>query len=327
MKAALLTGVRQMQVREVPEPRIQKDDDVLLKIEMVGICGSDVHFYETGQIGSEQVKFPFIIGHECAATVKEVGRGVSRVKVGDRVAVEPAVICHDCDQCRAGRENTCRNLNFLGTPGQLDGCLCNYIVMPEDCCFIVGEQMSIAEAVLCEPLAIAVYAVRQAQLPVGSDIAILGSGPIGLSCLVSARAEDANACYMTEKVNERVEVARAAGASWVGNPNKEDVVEAILERQPAGMDVVFECAGQQETIDQAVDLLKPGGKLMLIGIPRIERISFVIDKLRRKEITVVDVRRQNKCAQAAVDAVASGRMPVAFMATHTFKLEQAHEAF
>jgi len=152
MKAAVLTGIRQMEIRDVPEPKIEKDNDVLLKIEVVGVCGSDVHYYETGRIGSQVVQYPFIVGHECSATVKAVGDSVTRVKVGDQVAVEPAVSCHECDQCRQGRENTCDKLRFLGTPGQgnacppyhpsqvsslaLDtlgrrGCLCEYIVMPQ----------------------------------------------------------------------------------------------------------------------------------------------------------------------------------------------------
>jgi len=327
MKAVALTGIRGMEVIDAPEPNIKKDEDVLLKIEMVGVCGSDVHYYETGEIGSEVVEFPFIMGHECAATVKAVGSAVTSIKVGDRVAVEPAIVCHNCDQCKQGRENTCRNLKFLGCPGQINGCLCEYIVMPEDCCFPVGEKLSFAEAVLCEPLAIGVYAVRQAGLHENSDIAILGAGPIGLSCLLSARAENAKTCYVTEKVKERVEVAKNAGATWVGNPDEEYIVKEILQRQPSGMDAVFECAGQQETIDEAVELLKPGGKLMLIGIPRTERISLVIEKARRKEITIVNVRRQNKCTQAAIDLVASGKISVVFMATHRFKLEETQDAF
>jgi len=327
MKAAVLTGIRQMELREIPDPAIEKDTDVLLKIEKVGVCGSDVHYYETGRIGSQVVQFPFIVGHECAATVAAVGSGVKRVKVGQEVVVEPAVSCHTCEQCRQGRENTCFNLRFLGTPGQGDGCLCEYIVMAEECCLPTDGRITIEQGVLCEPLAIAVYAVRQSRPPRDADVAMLGAGPIGLSCMVSAKAEGVRACYMTEKIEERVETARKGGATWVGNPLKEDVVAAILERQPLGMDVVYECAGQQETIDQAIELLKPGGKLMLIGIPREDRISFSIDKIRRKEVTIINVRRQNACTQAAIDLLASGKGDVDFMVTHRFSMEQARDAF
>ena len=123
MKAVVLTGIKQMELRDVADPDIRNDDDVLLKIEKVGVCGSDVHYYEAGRIGSQAVQYPYIIGHECAATVEAVAGAVDSFKVGDQVVVDPAVPCHNCDQCRAGRENTCRNLSFLGTPGEGEGCL------------------------------------------------------------------------------------------------------------------------------------------------------------------------------------------------------------
>ncbi len=327
MKAVVLTGIRQMEIQDWPDPVIDKPTDVLLKIEQVGVCGSDVHYYETGRIGSQVVKFPYIVGHECAATVVDVGSDVKSVKKGDQVVIEPAVSCHDCEQCNKGRENTCYNLSFLGTPGQGYGCLCEYMVMPEECCLPTRGRLSIAQGVLCEPLAIAVYAVRQSGLSQGDDIAILGAGPIGLSCLLGARAAGVGDCYMTEKIDARVEIARRNGATWVGNPDKQNVVGEIGKHKPLGVDIAFECAGQQETIDQAVELLAPGGKLMLIGIPREDRVSFPIDKMRRKEITIVNVRRQNDCTQDTMDLVASGRIEPDFMVTHRFGMERSREAF
>jgi L-iditol 2-dehydrogenase len=327
MKAAVLTGIRRMEVRELPDPKVKKGTDVLLKIEKVGVCGSDVHYFETGRIGSQVVKFPFIVGHECAATVAAAGQAVKRVRVGDQVVVEPAVSCHDCDQCRRGRENTCFKLRFLGTPGQGDGCLSQFIVMPEECCFPTKGKLTMEQGALCEPLAIAVYTVKQSRLPAKADVAVLGAGPIGLSCMTVARAQGARTCYMTEKIAERVKLAADNGATWVGNPLKEDIVGAILKRQPMGMDVVYECAGQQETIDQGVELLRAGGTLMLVGIPREDRISLSIDKIRRKEVTIVNVRRQNGCTQAAMDLIASGRVNVDFMVTHRFGLDAVQDAF
>jgi L-iditol 2-dehydrogenase len=327
VKAIVLTGIRQMEMVNVPEPTIKKDDEVLLKIKAVGVCGSDVHYYETGRIGSQIVKYPFVVGHECAATVKAVGSAVTRVKIGDSIVVEPAIPCNNCDQCKMGRKNTCRNLKFLGCPGQTEGCLCEHIVMPEECCFPIDGKINFEQGVLCEPLAIGVYAVKQACLSKSTVIAVLGAGPIGLSCLVSAKAENVNACYVTEKIKERVAAAKKNGAIWAGNPNREDIIKEILKLEPVGMDVVFECAGQQETIDQAIELLKPGGKLMLVGIPRLERISFMIDKIRRKEIIIVNVRRQNECTQRAIDLIAGGKINVDFMITHRFKLEQTQQAF
>ena len=327
MKAMLLTGICQMELADVPEPSLQKETDVLLRIEKVGICGSDVHYYEMGRIGSQIVEYPFIIGHECAATVKAIGGSVNRVKAGDEVVVDPAASCHQCDQCTQGRENTCHNVRFLGAPGEGGGCLCEYLVMPQECCFSTNGAITLEQAALCEPLSIGVYAVKRAQLPKAADVAILGAGPIGLSCLLNVNAENANACYMTEKIDERAEGSRQGGATWVGNPNNQDIVKEILQRQPAGMDVVFECAGQQETIDQALELLKPGGKFVLIGSPRTDRVSFDIDRIRRKEITIVNIRRQNKCTQTAIDLTASGKVNADFMITHRFGLEETKKAF
>jgi L-iditol 2-dehydrogenase len=327
MKAAVLTGIRQMQINDVPEPKIEKDNDVLLKIEKVGVCGSDVHYYETGRIGSQIVEYPFIIGHECAATVKAVGCSVRRVKAGDEVVVDPAVPCNNCAQCKMSRENTCYNLRFLGTPGQGGGCLCEYIVMPEQSCYPTHGAITLEQAVITEPLSIGAYSVNQAEMPENASIAILGVGPIGLCTFVSAKAKNINACYMTEKIQERIEAAKKAGATWVGNPDNQDIVKEILEQQPYGVDVTYECAGQQETIDQAVELLRPGGKLILTGIPRFDRISLAIDKIRRKEITIINIRRQNKFTQKAIDLIAQGKVNVDFMITHRFSLEQTKEAF
>jgi L-iditol 2-dehydrogenase len=326
MKAIVLTGIRELELRDISEPRIENDNDVLLKVEAVGVCGSDTHYYETGQIGDQIIEYPFLFGHECSATVKEIGRGVGRVKVGDSVVIDPAISCYRCDQCNAGRSHTCRELQFLGCPGQASGCLCEYIVMPERSCYPTEGRITEEQGAICEPLSIGIYSVKQADLKKGETVAILGAGPIGLSCLLSAKANEIEPCYMTEKVDERIEVAKSAGASWVGNPEKEDVVEGILSQEPTGIDVVFECVGQQETIDQSVKILKPGGNLMLIGIPRTDTVSIDIHTLRRKEGTLINVRRQNKCTQLAIDMIAEGKIDVDFMITHRFCLEETGQA-
>ncbi len=327
MKAAVLTGIRQMEIGDIPKPAIENDTDVLLKVEKVGVCGSDVHYYKTGRIGSQVVKYPYVVGHECSAKVEAVGGAVSRVKVGDDVVVEPAQWCGECEQCRMGRENTCYNLRFLGTPGQGNGCLCEYIVMSEPSCFSVNGAVSSEEGVLCEPFAIGVYSAQQAQMQKNAKIAILGAGPIGLSCMVASQIEKADRIYMTDKISERIELAEKAGACWVGNPEKENIVEAIKAQEPLGVDVVFECAGQQDTLDEAVELLRPGGRLIVVGIPEVERVSFVIDKIRRKELTIINIRRQKGCTQKAIDLVASCKAKLDFMITHRFAFEEVKEAF
>ncbi len=327
MKALVLTGIRAMEMREVLAPRVASDTEVLLRLTAVGVCGSDVHYYTSGRIGSQVVQYPFAVGHECAAVVEQVGRGVTRVKPGDRVAVEPAVSCGLCDQCQAGRPHTCRTLRFLGCPGQLPGCLSEFIVMPQACCYPIPDKMTSDEAVLAEPLSIGLYAVRGSVPMRGARIGILGAGPIGLSVLWSAYAAGAAAIYVTDPLNYRLEAALRAGAAWVGNPDRDDVVKAIAEREPLMLDAVFECCGRQSAVDQAVDLLKPGGKLMLVGIPSEERITFSIDKARRKELCLQNVRRQNHCVQAALDMLASGAVRADGFVTHRFPFAEGKTAF
>lgn len=328
MKTMKLTGIRRMEMMDAPVPRIAEPTDVLIKMTTVGVCGSDVHYYVSGKIGSQVVEYPFAVGHEGAGIVQEVGPKVTRVKPGDRIAVDPAMSCWKCDQCLAGRPHTCRKLRFLGCPGQAEGCLSEYLVMPEASCFPIPESMSFDEAAISEPLSIGVYSVKLSLLMPGAGIGILGVGPIGLSVLLVARAQGASRAYVTDKIDDRLELARKMGAAWGENPDRQDVVRKITELEPSQLDIVFECCGEQEAMDQAVDMLKPGGKLVLVGIPAtLERVSFVIDKLRRKEICVQNVRRQNHCAQAALDMMARGEIDVRPMVTHRFSFDRTKDAF
>ncbi len=327
MKAMLLTGIRKMQMGNLPMPTLRAPTDVLLKLAVAGVCGSDIHYYKTGRIGSQVVRYPFRVGHECAAVVASVGRKVTRVRPGDRVAVEPAISCGRCDQCRGGRPHTCRRLRFLGCPGQAEGCLAEYLVMPEECCYPAGRRLTLEQAALSEPLAIGLYAVRQSIPLKGAAIAILGCGPIGLSVMLCAQLQRPRAIYVTDKISRRLALARSAGADWGGHPDRGQVVRAIGRREPLLLDAVFECCGEQAALDQAVDLLKPGGKLMLIGIPEAERVSFVIDRMRRKEIGLQNVRRQCECGRRTLELMERKKLRPDFMVTHRFPFARTREAF
>lgn len=327
MKSFRLTGLREMALLDTPDPRIQQPTDVLIKLGAVGVCGSDIHYYTTGRIGCQVVQYPFTVGHECAGTVVEVGSAVTRLRAGDRVAIEPAVSCGQCDQCRSGRENTCRQLTFLGCPGQAEGSLCEYLVMPEQSCFPFADHLSMAEATISEPLAIGIYAVQQSGLVSGARIGILGLGPIGRAVLLSALQAGCGGCYGTDLIDPRCAAAERAGATWVGNPERQDIVSEILARVPLGLDVVFDCCGQQEALDQAVELLRPGGKLMIVGIPEADRVSFSPDKARRKELTMVHVRRQRGCVQPALDLIGLRPADIRQWITHRFPFADTRSAF
>lgn len=327
MKAMRLTDIREMEMQEVPDPPLREPGDVLVRLGSLGVCGSDIHYYNTGRIGDQVVEYPFTVGHECAGTVEAVGPGVRGLEPGDRVAVEPAMPCFDCDQCRAGRHNTCRRLRFLGCPGQAEGSLSEKIVMPETSLFKLGPGTSLDQGSLSEPLAIGVYATRQCRPLEGKRVGILGFGPIGMSCLLPARHYGAEKIYATDRIPERLELARRTGADWAGNPESEDVVAEITAREPLLLDVVFECCGQQEAVDQAVELLRPGGRLMLIGIPEGDRIAFDPHAMRRKEIEIRNVRRQNGAVEETLELIESGAIDVEQMITHRFGFGQARQAF
>lgn len=322
-----LTGLRQMAMQDVPPPALAHDTDVLIKMARVGICGSDVHYFSEGGIGSQRVEYPWAVGHEGSGVVERVGAAVTRVRPGDRIAFDPAQPCGACDQCLGGRPHTCRNLNFLGCPGQVEGCLAEYLIMPERSCYPIPDTLSFEEAALVEPLSIAVYALTLSVLLPGAKIGITGAGPIGLSVLLPAKAQGAAKVYITDKIDARLELATRAGADWAGNPDTQDVVAEITRREPELLDAVFECSGRQDALDDAIQMLKPGGKLLLIGIPSTDRVSFDINLLRRKELCIQNVRRQNDCVQPAIDMIANKEIDVNVMVTHRVPFAQTQAGF
>jgi L-iditol 2-dehydrogenase len=327
MKAMQLTGIRKMELFDVPDPKIISDNDVLIKMTHVGVCGSDVHYYTTGRIGSQIVQYPFTVGHEGAGVIEKVGNKVTRVKPGDRVAIDPAMPCFECDQCKSGRLHTCRKLKFLGCPGQAEGCLSEYLVMPENSCFILPENLSLEDGALSEPLTIGVYAVNLSQLKPGMDIGILGCGPIGLSVLAASQVIGPRKIVATDKLDYRIQIAKNSGATFILNPDKQDVLKEVIQFEPALLDIVFECSGTQEAVDQALEILKPGGKLMQIGIPEFDRFSFSADLMRRKEICIQNVRRQNESVTKCISQMTSGKLNAQSWVTHHFKLSECKQAF
>lgn len=328
MKQVVLTGIRMMELVEVAEPQVLKPGDVKMKLAAIGVCGSDIHYYSEGKIGSQVVEYPFPVGHECSGIITEIGSEVTHVKLGDLVVVDPSVHCGECDQCKAGRPHTCRNNRFLGCPGQLDGCLSDYIVMPEFTCFPVTGELNPVQAALIEPLTIGVYAVKLAGISnIDSSVAIFGAGPIGLSILMKLLADEISNVGIIEPLNYRLRKAVDIGAKYGINPNSENVEKSIQQKETLLLDIAFEASGEQEAVDNALKILKPGGKLILVGIPAEARYVFNMDLMRRKEITVINVRRQNHCVEEAIDLVRSGKVDAERMVTHSFSLEETATAF
>jgi L-iditol 2-dehydrogenase len=272
------------------------------------------------------VPFPFCIGHECSGIVVDIGKQVTGFKPGDLVVVNPSVSCGTCDQCLLGHFHTCRNVRFLGCPDQLEGCLRDLIVMPENCCYS-AKGLTADQAALVEPLSIGHYAVKLSGDLKGKKIGILGSGPIGLSVLLAAQVAGVSAIYVTDRLDYRLEAARKHGATWTGNPDRTDIVRDIIRREPMELDAVFECCGQQTAFDQAMKLCKPMGRLVMVGIPETDQSSFAVHDARRKGLAFINVRRQNECVEPVIDLIHRGRIKPDFMITHRFSLGQVGKAF
>lgn len=328
MKRVVLTDIRKMELVETDIPEIRDRNEVKIKLTTIGVCGSDIHYYSDGKIGSQLVQYPYPVGHECSGIIEEIGEDVTNVKVGDLVVVDPAVHCGTCDQCISGRSHTCRNNKFLGCPGQLDGCLAEYIVMPDFTCFPVSDKLNSVQAALIEPLTIGVYTVKLAQIKDNNcSVGIFGAGPIGLSVLMKLLADGIKNVGIIEPLDYRLEKAGEVGARYLVNPDKEDVEETIQKEERLLLDVVFEASGEQEAVSNAIKILKPGGTLVLVGIPPGGAYTFNMDLMRRKELKIVNVRRQNHCVEETIDLVVSGKIDVEKMVTHHFSLEETWKAF
>jgi L-iditol 2-dehydrogenase len=322
MIAAQLTGVGKVTIENIQEPPSLEPTEVLVQVVSVGICGSDVHNFAEGGIGSRKVSYPFIPGHEASGIILEAGSAVDNCEVGDRVMIEPAMHCGDCDQCKLGRFNTCRNIQFLSSAGELQGCMCERIVSLAHNAFVVPAETDPDLVALAEPLSVAIHSVRNSlQIDDSLSIAVLGAGPIGLCTLIALQEAGAEKVYMTDPIPERREMARTLGAHWVGEP--EDLNDLL----PLGMQLVFECSGKPDGLAQAVSIVGPGGKLIITGIPESNEITLDISQLRRKEISIFNVRRQNQCVQPALNMIATCADKLKRLVTHHFDLLDTQEAF
>ncbi len=326
MREAQFTGLRTIEIVHAMEPAVEDAYDVKVRIDRVGICGSDVHYYLHGRIANRVVRYPATLGHECAGTVVEVGARAG-LEPGTRVAIDPALTCGQCDQCQSGRSNTCREIQFLGTPDEAPGAVADFRVLPAKNCLPIPDSLSLDDATLIEPLSVGLHSVRLGALKAGERIGVLGCGPIGLSVLLCAKAQsEAITTYATDLLPQRLAVAQTCGADWVAAAD-ESVVEAILEQEPLGVNCVFECSGDPACIDQAMGMLAPGGRLIMVGIPATPELTFDVHRMRTRELTFRNVRRQEACMEPAIRMMAEGRIHASPLVTHHFPLDQIEPAF
>jgi len=324
MRAAVMTALHKIEIQDVPIPR-PKAREVLVRIRACGVCGSDVHYYNEGRIGDQVIQGPQVLGHEPSGDVAAVGKSVTRVKVGDRVAVEPAFNCRKCIYCRTGRANLCTDLDFLGMPG-LMGSLQEYLPVPEHCVERVPKRISYAEAALLEPVSIAVHTIDLARSWKGKSVALLGAGPVGLSILLCAKAAGAAKIIVSEPIEARRRMAKRLGAKLTLDPDTQDVpAELIKATKGMGVDIAIEAAGVPDAWTTGVLGTAKGGLLLIVGIPEIDEIPFPAHTARRKELTIQNVRRSNRDLARTI-RLASRGLDISALHTHTFPLERTGEA-
>ena len=325
MKVAVMLGIGKMgfEERDIPQP---KDDEVLVKLEYVGICGSDLHYYESGAIGDYVVKPPFVLGHEPGGTVVEVGKNVTHLKVGDRVALEPGKTCGHCEFCKTGRYNLCPDVVFFATP-PVDGVFQEYVAHEAGLCFKLPDNVSTMEGALIEPLAVGFHAARQGGAQAGQVAVVTGAGCIGLVSMMALKAMGVSKVYSVDVMDKRLDKALELGADGVINGSREDAVKKVMELTGGmGCDLVIETAGTEITTRQAMQMTKKGATIVLVGYSKTGEIKMPMSLALDKELTFKTVFRYRHIYPMAIDAVASGRVNLKGIVTNEFALDDIQEA-
>lgn len=325
MKTAVMLGIGKMgfEEREITKP---KDDEVLVKLEYVGICGSDLHYYESGAIGDYVVKSPFVLGHEPGGTVVEVGKNVSHLKVGDRVALEPGKTCGHCEFCKTGRYNLCPDVVFFATP-PVDGVFQEYVAHEADLCFKLPDNVSTLEGALIEPLAVGFHAAIQGDAHLGQKAVVMGAGCIGLVSMMALKARGVSEVYVVDIMEKRLQKALELGADGVINGAEENVEERMKElTKGAGADLVVETAGTEITTRQAISVAKKGANIVLVGYSRTGEMTLPMSLALDKELTFKTVFRYRNIYPMAIEAVAQGKVNLKGIVTDIFDLDDVQNA-
>ena len=332
MVTAVLHGIRDVRLenREIPQP---KENEVLVKIARVGICGSDLHYYTDLHIGRFVVEAPLILGHESAGVIAAVGSGVQNLKIGDRVSLEPGVTCGTCYHCKRGRYNLCPDVIFMATP-PVDGAFAEYLTWRSDFVFKIPDHVSLDAAALLEPLSVAVWAVQRAGIGMGASIAIFGGGTIGCMTVQAAKAAGATTIIVIDLEPFRLEFAKEFGATHTINASSSvlEQIRAItmplngLTGSSAGVDAAFETAGALVTCRQTIEAVRSGGVAVLVGLPPDPLVSLDIVAAASREVDIRGQFRYANCYPAALALVSSGRVNLEKMITQRYSLQDTQAA-
>jgi L-iditol 2-dehydrogenase len=325
MKTAVMTGLGKVIIeqRPVPEPA---DDEVQVKLEYVGICGSDLHYFEHGKIGEgNPVKPPFVLGHEPGGVVAKTGKAVKTLKPGDRVALEPGKTCGHCEFCRTGRYNLCPEVVFFATP-PVDGVFSEYATHPEALCFKLPDSVSTLEGALIEPLAVGFHAAAQGGARTGQKALVFGAGCIGLVSMMALKARGLSSVYVADIVPKRLEKALELGATGVINAKLEDIAQRTAEITGNGFDLIIEASGAEASARQAITVAKKGAVIVLVGYSASGEATLPISLALDKELTFKTVFRYRHIYPVAIEAVASGKVNLKGIVTKIFPLDDIQNA-
>ncbi|MDN0043035.1 NAD(P)-dependent alcohol dehydrogenase [Mediterraneibacter glycyrrhizinilyticus] len=325
MKTAVMLGIGEMGFEERDIPQV-KDDEVLVKLEYVGICGSDLHYYETGAIGDYVVEPPFVLGHEPGGTVVEVGKNVTHLKAGDRVALEPGKTCGHCEFCKTGRYNLCPDVVFFATP-PVDGVFQEYVAHEADLCFKLPNNVSTLEGALIEPLAVGFHAAIQGDAHLGQKAVVMGAGCIGLVSMMALKARGVSEVYVVDIMEKRLKKALELGADGVINGAEENVEQKIRQiTDGRGVDLVIETAGTEITTRQAISIAKKGSNIVLVGYSKSGEMTLPMSLVLDKELTFKAVFRYRHIYPMAIEAVAQGKVNLKGIVTDIFDLDDVQKA-
>lgn len=329
MKALRWHGLKDLRLENIEEP-VASPGKVKIKVEWCGICGSDLHEYVAGPIFIPQGaphpltgdKAPIVMGHEFSGQVVEVGEGVTRVKAGDRVVIEPIFACGECDICKQGYYNLCPSMGFLGLAGGGGG-FSEYVAADEVMVHKIPDSVSFEQGALVEPAAVALHAVRQSKLKVGDKAAVFGAGPIGLLVIEALKASGASEIYAVELSEERKQKAAELGAIVI-DPKEFDVVEELHKRTNGGVDVAYEITGVGPVLTQALNSTKVDGELMIVSIWEKEA-ALMPNDIVMKERRVSGIIGYRNVFPAVISLMAKGFFSADKLVTKRIKLDQVVE--
>ncbi|MDL2232602.1 NAD(P)-dependent alcohol dehydrogenase [Ruminococcaceae bacterium OttesenSCG-928-L11] len=325
MKQAIMTGIGKLEMIEADIPSI-RDDEVLVQIEYVGICGSDLHYFESGAIGDYVVKPPFVLGHESGGTVVEVGKAVTHLQVGDRVAMEPGKTCGHCEFCREGKYNLCPDVIFFATP-PVDGTFQEYVAHEAALCFKLPPNVDTMEGALIEPLAVGFHAAMQGDARIGQSAVVFGAGCIGIVSLLALKAMGVGDVYVVDVLQNRLDKAMELGATGVINSASQNAAEALKAALgERGCDLVIETSGAEIAAQQSIHVLKKGGTAVMVGYNSTGMVTLPMSLAMDKEITIKTVFRYRHIYPMAIKAVAEGKVNLKGIVSNVFDFDDVQTA-